>query len=69
MPQHSQDSPQGCSIGLGLTMEEMLEVVEGIVLRKMLEKFSRRYKVCVQRCIDESKYWVLIEVMVVSLED
>lgn len=38
MPQHSQDSPQGCSIGFGLTMEEMLEVVEGILLRIILEE-------------------------------
>jgi hypothetical protein len=39
MPQHSQDSPQGCSIGFGLTMEEMLEVVEeGILLADMLDK-------------------------------
>jgi hypothetical protein len=33
MPQHSHDSPHWWVIGLGLAMEEMLEVVlEGILL-------------------------------------
>jgi hypothetical protein len=32
MPQHSQDSPQGWLIGLGLMMETLEEVLPGILL-------------------------------------
>jgi hypothetical protein len=32
MPQHSQDSPQGALIGLGLMMETLEDVLPGILL-------------------------------------
>jgi len=39
-PQHSQDSPQGCWIGLGLMMEVVLEVVLPGILAEVFERFK-----------------------------
>jgi len=37
MPQHSQDSPQGALIGLGLMMETLEDVLPGILINCELQ--------------------------------